>query len=235
MYDMLSSAALAHHLNQTSTPMYALERTDSAGAFRFASLNDAMERAALCTRRDVIGKTLAEALPADESITAQRRLAHCIETLDVSRFTDRFTITAQPFAWDTTLHPIRLSDGTERIVASAIRQDISVTARPETVAFDDIKYFSSVADFQIQNLISLFETYDATDLLLAETEQRIAKLSGMCRTVQLAVAEIGKTIRAAQAIHHKNPVLPFEQQSPHFQTTLAKCGTLKALTDLATE
>jgi len=235
MYDMLSRADLAQHLNQSPTPMYALERTKNAAPFRFIVLNTAMERAALCRQSDVIGKTLSEVLPADESIAAQCRVSHCMDTLVVTQFTDRFTITAQPFAWDTTLHPIRLVDGRQRIVASAIRKDNPTAAQPETVALEDIKYFSSIADFQIQNLISLFETYDANDLLRAETEQRIAKLSGMCRSVQVTVSEIGKSIRAAQAVHQKNFVRPNADHSPLIQTTLTKCGTLQALTDLATK
>jgi len=215
--------------------MFAVERSDPAAAFRFVFLNDALEGAAPCNRWDIIGKTLAEVMPSDEGDAAARRFKHCIDTREVVRFADTFAFSPEHGLWDTTLQSAVLPDGRERVVATSIQQRTPAQPPKETVVLEDIQYFSSMADFQIQNLITMFETYQAKELFEDEAEQRIAKLSGMCRTVQRAVSDIKKSVRNAQCTHIPIDAEPLARPVFHRHTTMTRCGTLKALTDVSTE
>ena len=71
---------------------------------------------------------------------------------------------------------------------------------------DDIQYFSSMADLQLQNLISTFEIFRDRELFSIQNEQHIDKLAGMCRTVQRAVEDIKKVVRSSNV--QLNPSKP---------------------------
>ncbi len=71
----------------------------------------------------------------------------------------------------------------------------------------------------------MFETYQVGDIF--GSEQRIAKLSGMCRTVQRAMEDIKKSIRSARNGEQSDHDLVGSMRPAVFD----RCNTLKALTD----
>lgn len=231
MYEMISKVALAQLLNQFSAPMFALERTNLSAPFRFVHINDAMEQVAHCDRHEIIGTLLSKVLPVHDHKSIMRYFMHSIETGEVIRFRESFAFSGESSRWDVTLQPILLADGSNRIIATCI-QEAAASYLPETPALDDIQYFSSIADFQLQNLISTFETCQAGDLFEGQSNQRIERLSGMCRAVQRAVADIKKSLRNAQYGHAIAPTPLQSHNVPHTHPMFSRCGTLKEIADV---
>lgn len=235
MYHMLSEADLAQVLNQFSVSMFAVERQRTAMPFTIICLNEAMQAGLADPDRNLVGCPMSDLLPQKERDILHARLSECAALQDVARFRDCFSLMATTGQWDVTLQPARLSDGRERIVATVIAQHHAPDPQPDTVTFEDIQYFSSMADYQIQNLISLFESMEKDDLFETAAEQRIARLGGMCRTVQRAVTDIRKSIKNARTQEMTGSIHTRRQTDLQQFSSLNRCGKLKALTEFSAE
>lgn len=223
MNDIINKTARAHSPNQISCPMFAVERAHPDALFRFVSINEAIMRDAYGDHSHIIGRTIAEVFSPKECAPILRSIAQYRATKSTVPFLCTLILGAESSQFDTSLNVTSTPDGRDRMVAVCTGQ---TTHQPAIAAFDDIQYFSSLADFQIQNLITTFETYQACDIF--GSEQRIAKLSGMCRTVQRAVEDIKKSVRNARKDEKSETTF----DGPMHQAALDRCGTLKALTDL---
>ncbi|MBD3665314.1 hypothetical protein [Sulfitobacter aestuariivivens] len=231
MHDLASETDLTRTLNQFSVPMFAIDRGGRHGDFRLTGANKALERACNRSVADMIGRSLVDLLPAAAARTALMRFAQCTRERSVIRCRDAFAIPNRDVRWDTTLQYVQLADGRDRIVGTTIELAPEADMGPVLV-FEDIQYLSSVADLQLQNLITMFETFRDFELFTFENEQRVARLGGMCRTIQRAVDDIRKTVRAAQR-DHRHIATPALQ--PHInhrcEPGITATDTLTALFD----
>lgn len=102
---------------------------------------------------------------------------------------------------ELTLQFLRCSDGFDRIIATAQPAQQRELDLQDKLAFEDIRYFSSVADLQLENLNSAFQS--VTDLVheASVSEERIMRLHAVCRTIQRTVSDIQNVVRQAQARH----------------------------------
>lgn len=198
MYETTSNTTLAQLLNQFSAPMFAVERANCDTPFYFVGINHAMERAGKCTASDLVGKALNTLMPPTELAAVLRHYEHCVLEQAIVRFEDTFTLRDIKATWDTTLQFVEMADGRQRIIGTTVQQSVPKPTTADTDTYDDIHYFSTMADFQLQNLISMFETHNGTELFKNEADVRLEKLSGMCRTVQRAVEDIKKVVSSAQ-------------------------------------
>lgn len=198
MHKTASAAALTKLLNQFSVPMFAVERKDPRATFRFVCLNEAMAVTGGRSAARTIGKSTFDLMPTTEAEIVNARYLECAQTREVVRFQDGFTTLGRRVIWDTTLQFMELSDGAQRIVGTSIQLSQQDTVLPETVTYENINYISTMADYQLQNLVTLFETYRDRDLFQAEAAPRIDRLSGMCRSIQRAVSDIRKIAQGAQ-------------------------------------
>ena len=184
-------------LNGFPVPMFALERATLRAPFRFVSFNEAMQRNHRRPATELLGRTPREVMCEREATIAERAYAACARRRDVVRFRDVFTTAGRPVVWDTTLQYVPLPDGQERILGTATT--LSDAPAPDRAgAFDDIRFFASVADYQLQNLISLFDDLRGEGLLPPEQVQRAERVGAMCRAVQRAVTDIRDTVARAQ-------------------------------------
>ncbi len=198
MQDTVSTGALSQLLDQFSVPMFAVERSGPFATFRFVSMNKSMAAAAGRTAVSSIGRSMFDLLDVAEAEVANNRLLECALTRNVLRYRERFTTSGTKSIWDTTLQFVPLSGAGERVLGTSILLSSEDTATPEVTTLEDINYISTMADFQLQNLVSLFETYRSQELFRPEAAPRIAKLGGMCRSIQRAVIDIKKIADRAQ-------------------------------------
>jgi hypothetical protein len=204
MIDLAFDSALETLLNQFSVPMFALDRAGPQDAFRFVCINDALEQGGDWPAENVLGRSVYELLPKVEADIAHTRYTQCIDQGGALRYSDRFTTAGRPVVWDTTLQHVALKDGGDRVVGTCIKIAEDLPEAHQEPALDDIQYFSSMADLQLQNLISTFEIFRDRELFAIQNEQHIDKLAGMCRTVQRAVEDIKKVVRTS----HNSPSRP---------------------------
>lgn len=235
MYQMLTIASLTQVLNRSSVCMFAVERATPAAPFTVSVVNNAMLKEGADVVNNVCRCSLNDLLSQTDFHRLETHLAANSEAAGSDNSDERFQLISEAGIWDVTLQPMKPPGGGDRVIVTVLGQRATAAPPTETLAFEDIQYFSSMADYQIQNLIALFENLQDADLFETASEQRIAKLSGMCRTVQRAVADIRKTIQNAngQSPSSAKGNLPISQMAQ--MSALDRCGTLKALTDFSSE
>ena len=235
MYETLNTAGLAQVLNQFSAPMFALERISPDAPFLFIAVNDAMEVSGEFVREDVLGKKFGTVLGTRDAAMIEHKYTRCLAQRTILRFSDRLAFLPDHGVWDTTLQPACLTNGHERVIATCVQEAVVQKRFPNTVSLDNIEYLSAIADFQLQNLISMFEHLPAQTLLATQAEHRIEKLSGMCRSVQRAVADINRTAQKAQLGPCAQDIPPQARLAPQRQEMFQRCGTLRAIKEVSSE
>jgi hypothetical protein len=231
MNDTASAATLSQLLNQFSVPMFAVERNGPYSTFRFACLNDAMAATGDSPAAEVIGKSAFDILPMQEAEIANGRYLECALTRSVVRFRDRFTTKGRKVIWDTTLQFVALPNNAERVLGTSIEIPSEDSALPDAVTFEDIQYISTMADFQLQNLVTLFDSYGGHDLFQFEATPRIEKLSGMCRSIQRAVADIRKIVHSAQSQRQPGCHASTAKEAHQISSNVVCSDTVKALVE----
>jgi hypothetical protein len=217
MFDTLDYHQIGQLLDQFPVPMFALAYRRRSDRFDLICANAAL-RAAL---RVGAGEALTE-LPflQDDSAGAACRAA--IDTGESRRFHAQSGQTGHSLHWDVMVQPSQGADGRIRLIGTAV--DLATGQRPNDLVLDDLNYLSSLADLQIENLITVCNMFGTGGLPTGHSDFRLAKLSGICRSVQQAVAEIKHTVREAQTLS--------QQSSAPAAHPLAESHTIKALGQL---
>lgn len=199
MFNKLSTAKLERLLDQFSVPMFAIERRAADAEFRITCLNTALEDLAGLPRRDMLGRSIVEmAAAAEETMEYYQR---CVTTRQTIRFSFLFTREQRRMCWDKTLQYARSPEGHDRIIATAIKVSFHTPLLQDQLAFEDVRYFSSIADLQLENLSSAFGSATEQARVTPFDEERLMRLHAVCRTIQSTVADIKQVVRTAQVRH----------------------------------
>lgn len=208
MFNTLSTAELERLLDHFSVPMFAIERQTPDAEFRITCLNSALEDLAGLPRADMLGCSIIEmAAAAEETMEYYQR---CVTTRQTIRFSFLFTREQRRMCWNKTLQYARSPEGHDRIIATAIKVSHEAPMLQDQLAFEDVRYFSSIADLQLENLSSAFTSATERARVTPIDEERIMRLHAVCRTIQSTVADIKRVVRAAQTRHAaaQRPALP---------------------------
>lgn len=229
MFNKLSTAELEHLLGQFSVPMFAIERQDEDAEFRITCLNSAMEDLAGLPKADMLGRSIIEmAAAAEEAIEHYRR---CISTRQTIRFSFLFTKEQCRMCWDKTLQYARSPEGHDRIIVTAIKVPHAAPMLQDQLAFEDVRYFSSIADLQLENLSNAFTSATERSRVTPIDEERIMRLHFVCRTIQSTVADIRRVVRAAQTRHAtaQHNTLPDQMNEQGSAIAMSGTDTVRAL------
>lgn len=200
MFDTLPISHLATMLAHFAFPMLIAERPDRTAEFRTVAMNAALEE--IAGPKDAIcGMTLRDVFPSSvvEDLVGSFRSGTGAE--DIQRIKSAIRGISGEVPCDLTLQFLRCSDGYDRIIATAQPDQRYELDLQDKLAFEDVRYFSSVADLQLENLNSAFVS--ATDLVQAASvsEERMMRLHAVCRTIQRTVSDIQNVVKQAQARH----------------------------------
>ena len=197
MLNTLSNAALERLLNQFSVPMFALERAAQSADFSITCVNTAMERLCGLSRDDMIGRSIVEMAAATEEVRAHYQ--RCVSTRETIRFSFLFTREQRRMSWDQTLQFVPGPDGLDRVIATALKPCEEVPHIRDELAFEDLNYYATIADLQLENLSSGFASAAERARVGVVDEDRIMRLHAVCRTIQSTVGDIKSVVRDAQA------------------------------------
>ena len=195
MFDTDSPSDLAQLFDHFSVPMFAAERPASDAEFSLLCINKAHEKASGFRCSDLRGKTLGQLLSAEEALEVNRKYAACADARADLRYRETLSMGKGPQNWDTSLQHIAMPGGRDRVIGTSLLVTHQSVQPSNPAAFDDIQYFSSIADLQLQNLITVFEGATQGGMFTDENTQRVAKLNSICRTVQRAVYDIKDVIK----------------------------------------
>ncbi|KIN62740.1 PAS 9 domain containing protein [Sulfitobacter noctilucicola] len=228
MFQTLSIPKLEELLDQFSVPMFVIERTGPRESFILATLNRAFEELSGTSRHDLLGQPiirLASTGMPEEAISYYR---NCIRTGETVRFSYTYTDENGDVLWETTLQHANGPDNEDRIIATAMKLPREQSALQDQLAFDDLHYFSSMADLQLENLSSAFDSVVCRPGFTEIDEDRVMRLHAVCRTVQRSVADIKDIVRRAQ-IRHARQVAPPIASCTHKMDTGPQLDTARAI------
>lgn len=197
MLNTTSAEKLAAILDQFSVPMFAAERASHKGDFYIVCINRAHAEATGVKAEAARGVCPRDILPPRQADVVLSRYAECTRTQSPLRYRETLTLPDGVQQWDTTIQPVRLASGGDRVIGTAI-QIVSDSASKDTqMTYDNIRYFSALADMQLQNLLSMFDAARDQGLFNDDSASRVSRLCSVCRSVQRSVEDIRETVREA--------------------------------------
>ncbi|MEW9920611.1 PAS domain S-box protein [Marimonas sp. MJW-29] len=199
MLDTLSIAQLERLLEQFSVPMFVIERRAPDSEFCITCMNSALEELAGHTREDLLGRSTLEIAAAAED--TMKHYQRCVTTHQTIRFAFLFTNQQKEMQWDKILQYSRSPEGHDRVIVTAIKMSHDTPLLQDQIAFEDVRYFSSIADLQLENLSNAFASATEKARVTPIDEERIMRLHAVCRTIQSTVADIKQVVRTAQQRH----------------------------------
>lgn len=202
MFQSCSTEEISTILHSFHLPMFAAERLDRTAPFCVVCSNEAHQSATGLPASAVEGKPPSEFLPPEEARRVAARYAACAANQSGLRYVQKHRAGSQTVLWDTSLQYVALDKGGERIIGTA-QEVLEVSPYP---LHEDIYYFSSLAELQLQNLTTLLEVGQKEGLFREHSFDRVAHLSALCRGIQRAVEDIRSTVhRASQGREHSDP------------------------------
>lgn len=237
MFNTLSPAQLQVLLDQFSVPMFALDRVSADRTFRIVCINQTLENVTGRSKTQIIGRTAFDLMPPDEASLAKQHYDSCARSGKNIRFSDTFTLRDRRVMWDTTLQHAKSPDGNERIIGTTLPITPSHSPADDVATYEDVRYFTALADLQLENMATACDLVSAHSSAIPEVEFRVAKLHRICRTVQRTVSDIKQVVRQAQMRREAQNAL-HPSQTPR-ETALSGrevgLGTVLALSDLSLE
>ena len=201
MLDTLSVAQLENLLDQFSVPMFVIETQGPGSDFCITCLNTAMEELTGQPRHALLGRSILEIAATGMAGDTIDHYQRCVRTRQTIRFAFLFGQAEEKMHWHKTLQYARSPEGYDRVIATAIRVQNDAPMLQDRLAFEDVRYFSSIADLQLENLSSAFTTATRQARVTPIDEERVMRLHAVCRTIQSTVADIKEVVRNAQARH----------------------------------
>lgn len=204
MFNTLSITRLEKLLNEFSVPMFVNERDGPNSTFRITGVNAALEELAGMPRNRLLGRCIMDMAASGVVADALEHYQRCVSTRQPIRFPFLFLQEQTETCWDKILQYARSPEGYDRVIATAIRIPYERPALQDRLAFEDVRYFSTMADLQLENLSNAFDTAAQDAQVQHLDTDRFNRLQALCRTVQSTVGDIKQVVRAAQA-RHKEP------------------------------
>ena len=205
MFRTLSIAQLDHLLSQFSVPMFVIERSAPGNDFHMVGLNPALEELAGQPRSELVGRSISEFAPICLPDDAREHYLRCVSTQATVRFTYVFVHQDREVRWDTTLQYSQSPEAFDRVIATAFQVPQERPMLQDRLAFEDVRYYSSIADLQLENLNSAFSSVAQEARVTPIDEDRIMRLHAVCRTVQRSVSDIKDIVKKAQIRHTGQP------------------------------
>ncbi|KIN65662.1 hypothetical protein Z945_709 [Sulfitobacter noctilucae] len=231
MFNSLTNGQLEALIEQFLLPMFIIQRRRAGTDFEMVGMNSALERLARQPRQAIMGQSVSDMAISGVNNDAGFHFLQCATSRKPVRFTYAFEHDDHKDRWDMILQYGQSPEGYDRIISTANQLTPDTSALQDKVAFEDVSYFSSIADLQLENLSNAFSNVTQGASMTVMEEERMMRLHAVCRTIQRSVSDIKDIVRRAQARHCE------QQQHPHFPSMnprMDRAGcmdTVRALSD----
>ena len=238
MFDSLSTPQLERLLDQFSVPMSIIERQSAGVDFNISGMNRAFGEQSGLRRDDALGRPITDFTETPEDALAFYQ--RCVSTRQSVRFSFVFSGEDQRARWDKTLQYCASPNGSDRVLAVALRVPDDMLVMHDRMTLEDLSYFSSIADLQISNLSTAFSTVEDIGFSSSQHQDRMVRLQATCRTIQSTVSDIKRVVQRAQCRnappgrHDRTTVAdssPCLSKDARPSTPLALIGSLSARQD----
>ena len=199
MFDTVPLGQINDLLQNFAVPMFIVERFTPGGEFVLICCNAEMEKLFGLTRGEILGCSPRNFTRNETAGTLARKFALCVEKGCEMRFRETLDVMGRQQPVDFALKSHKGPAQSERVVGVVTISRPSNRNTAGKLVLDDVKYFSQIAEFQLQNLIWVFESSEDPQLFTEQNRIRVEKLSGMCRSVQRAIADIRNVAASCDA------------------------------------
>lgn len=217
MFNTLPLSQIEQVLDLFSVPMFVIERQEPANRFSIVATNAALERLVGQPRSEIHGRSISEVGLIGMPDSANDNFQKCVAEKQVVHFTYLFMQDEGEVRWDTTLQYSRSIEDSDLVIATTIKVPQERPLLQDRLAFEDLRYFSSIADLQLENLSSAFSSATTEARVTPIDEDRIMRLHAVCRTVQRSVCDIQDVVRRAQSRHAALQNQPLKKPPPDLE------------------
>lgn len=224
MFNTLPLSQIEQVLDLFSVPMFVTERQGPARDFHIVGINAALERLVGQPRSEIHGRSISEIDLIGMPDSAHENFQRCVTEKEVVHFTYLFMQDENEVRWDTTLQYSSSPEASDRVIATTIKVPQERPLMQDRLAFEDVRYFSSIAGLQLENLSSAFSSATDEARVTPIDEERIMRLHAVCRTVQRSVADIQDIVRRAQSRHASLHNQPIKKPPPDLETLQGSDG-----------
>jgi PAS domain-containing protein len=231
MFNTLPISELDQLLGQFSVPMFVIERRACGQDFHMVALNAALEELAEQPRSEIIGRSISEIAPLGMPDDAHEHYMKCVTSKTTVHFAYVFLHQDREVRWNTTLQYAQSPEASDRVIATAIQVPQERALLQDRLAFEDVRYYSSIADLQLENLNNAFSSVSQEAHVTPIDEERIMRLHAVCCTIQRSVADIKDIVKRAQVRHAKQAAQgnAIATGEPHRVCSSQSMGTVRAL------
>lgn len=201
MLSTLPTTQLEDLIGHFSVPMFVVDETEMGTTLPITCANAAFEEISGRSRDALLGQSVLDLSPHKSQSTAFAAYQRCLQTRQSCRFIQVFERDIGEVHWDQTLQHAQSPEGHNRVLVTAVQIASQTPRLEDKLAFEDLRYFASMADLQLENLNNAFASTSQHAGLPAVTLDRIIRLHAVCRTIQSTVTDMKEVVVAAQARH----------------------------------
>ncbi|QDC10350.1 hypothetical protein FHY55_14320 [Oceanicola sp. D3] len=204
MFQQREPGDLKQLLDGFEVPMFAVERRAPDAPWVLLCINTAHANASGMNATEVAGREVTALLPEADADWACARYHECTRSPEPLRYVEKLTIAGQRQEWDTSLQRVRLPDGGERVIGTAL------VLRPEAAtlaqcSLSTIRDQAVEADWHLSRVTVFLEgiaTMAAAELSPARLAVQAEGLAATCRNVSSLVSQLRRT---AERIERNTP------------------------------
>lgn len=205
MYTHADHDSLSATLDEFAVPMFAAERQSRSDSFRFIGVNAAHARRSGLTNDAIIGARTCDLLPPDDAEATENHYRDCVDRHAVLNYAETINFAGVATFWNTTLQPVVLRTGAQRIIGTAIStNDLIAAAKLEDAAF-----FATSAQMQVAKLRSFLEQVEKRPDLPSDLRDKAQMIDGLTRSIDALLSDIRCAASPTEKPHHRRFLCQF--------------------------
>lgn len=189
MFQLDDADRLAARLERYPVPMFAADRSPRS-EWRLQCINGQHSKLSGMAAADVRNTPISELLPPQEAADVNARYDACIASGDVIHYSETLHINGRKLMWRTTLQPVRLDSGIDRVVGTAL----TFAPRPPHAAADDPVYFAAVAQMQLAKVSAFLHSLENCSDIPMDTRQKAIMITGLMRSLDHVMKDMRRSL-----------------------------------------
>ncbi len=189
MFQLDNADRLAERLERYPVPMFAADRSPRS-EWRLQCVNGQHARLSGMAAAEARNTPISELLPPHEAAEVNAHYDACIASGDVIHYSETLHISGRKLMWRTTLQPVKLDSGIDRVVGTAL----TFEPRPPRAVAGDPDYFAAVAQMQLAKISAFLESLENCPVISTDMRQRAIMITGLMRSLDHVMDDMRRSL-----------------------------------------
>ncbi|WP_373635570.1 hypothetical protein [Yoonia sp. SS1-5] len=186
MFGNTDHQSLYQTLEAFAVPMFAAERPCPTDPFRMICINSAYTDQSGLTNDIVRAQRTSDFLHPEDAAAVEQRYCECVHNRTATNYAATLVFNDIRTQWNTTLQPVFLPDGTERIIGTAF----AIDRLCETLGMDDAAYFAASAQMQMGKLRHFIDMLEQRADLPADMRDAAFVVGNLTRSIDAILGDL---------------------------------------------